>query len=173
MPPTAPAPGSPDAAEPQVSAASLPNGVNAFSLRATGGVTTSLLRSGNALGIAGGCSGTTPLSLGFQSGSATGTDWMSFAFDTAATVRPGQTGVFPVEVRWDHGMVETRVPGGTVVLTPNRFNGSGTLTVTTHLATASARRLAGTVRGSVGNQAGERADVVADFSVNLSCGIGR
>jgi hypothetical protein len=56
-----------------------------------------------------------------------------------------------------------------------KFNGPGTLTITTHQAGAGSRRMAGTIRGpkleGVDAQKGKVIDATATFELEFSCGI--
>ena len=89
---------------------------NSLRLTTSGGVQTTVTMSGGGVSLVGGCSGTSPLSIGLQQGALQGQDWESFAFDTIDVVGPAATGVFPLrEIRWDHGTVvpANLPPGGT------------------------------------------------------------
>jgi len=50
-------------------------------------------------------------------------------------------------------------------------SGPGTLTLTSHVGTVEQRRMAGNFRGKVSNLEGEQASLVAEFDIDMSCGI--
>jgi hypothetical protein len=151
--------------------------VDAVTVRVSGGTEASIALRDEALSLGGGCDGNSPISLGFFRGTPTDPDWFRLGFDTAERVGTGETGTFDLdEVRWDDGTFVHQV-GGREVRVPDRFAGSGTLTLTTHDATmahamAGARRLTGTLRAdSLTNRDGVAVRLEADFDVHLSCGV--
>jgi len=125
------------------------------------------------LKLTGGCSGTTPVSLGFHRGQPNADDWFQVAFDTADVVSTGETGEFTVkEIRWDHGTVTpANLPPNSTIRVPNQFKGTGTLTLSTHIGTTEQRRIAGIFRGDVTNLEGDQANLVAEFDIDKSCGV--
>jgi len=142
-------------------------------LRATGGVDSEITIVDDDLKLTGGCSGTTPVSLGFNSGKLTEDNWFSIGFDTADVISTGATGEFTIkEIRWDHGTVTpANLPPNSGIRVPNRFTGPGTLTLTSHIGTVEQRRMAGNFRGEVRNLEGEQASLVAEFDIDKSCGV--
>lgn len=153
--------------------------VDAVMVRVTGGVDTVRALRGSELTMSGGCDGRSRMSLGFQGGRPAGPDWTYLAFDTEGAVGTGETGSFAVEeIRWDHGtFVPDDLPDGVTTRVPNRFTGTGTLTLTTHdatmaHATAGTRRMTGTLAGDgLENEEGVTVDLAAEFDVHLSCGV--
>lgn len=82
------------------------------------------------------------------------------------------------EIRWDHGsFVPDDLPEGVTTGVPNRFAGSGTLTLTRHEATmaqvtAGKRRMTGTIRAdSLTNAEGTSVALEAEFDIPFSCGV--
>lgn len=150
----------------------LPARVNAVLLQATGDVEKTVMLSGDRVRITGGCTGSGRMSIGFSRGNPSDEDWLSFALDTADTVSTGATGQFPLrEVRWDNGIEDFTIPGGNTIKAPNRFKGPGSLTLNSHDATLSNRRMTGSVIADVSNMEGETASLSAKFGINLSCGV--
>jgi hypothetical protein len=152
--------------------------VDAVTVRVTGGAEASIALRDDELSLGGGCDGNSPISLGFFRGLPTDPDWFRLGFDTVEPVGTGETGTFDLdEIRWDNGTFVRQMQGREVRV-PDRFTGTGTLTLTTHDATrahasAGARRLTGTFRAdSLTNANGVRARLEAEFDVRLSCGVG-
>jgi len=144
--------------------------INSFSLSSTGAVDTSWV--GGKLSFTGGCSGSSPLSMGFRSGLPTASDYQSVAFDSEAPIGTGATGPFPLkEIRWDDGIVTQTVAGGLEVQVPNRLTGSGTITIDSHTGTVASRHMTATVTGDVTDESGRAASLAVEFDINWSCGV--
>lgn len=151
--------------------------VDAVTVRVTGDTEASITLRDDEVSMGGGCDGNSPISLGFHRGTPAEPDWFNLGFDTAERVGTGETGTFDLnELRWDNGTFVHHV-GGREVRVPNRFGGTGTLTLTTHDATmahamAGARRLTGTLRAdSLINRNGVAVRLEAEFDVHFSCGV--
>lgn len=145
--------------------------VNTLSLHASGAVDTTLRIQGEDLTLTGGCTGSSPISLGFRKGRPDEDDYLSLSFDTRDVVAPGQAGAFVLEeITWDDGTSVITLPAGTEIRGPNRLTGPGSLTLDVHRTEVGDRRMAGTVRGDVKGDEGHPVELVAEFSVNLACG---
>lgn len=151
--------------------------VDAVTVRVTGGADASIALRDKEVSLSGGCDGNSPISLGFHRGTPAEADWFRLGFDTTEPVGTGETGTFGLDaIRWDNGTFVHHV-GGSDVRVPDRFAGTGTLTVTTHDATmahsmAGARRLTGTLRAdNLTNKDGKTVRLEAEFDVHLSCGV--
>lgn len=151
--------------------------VDAVTVRVTGGTESSIALRDKELTMSGGCDGNSPISLGFHRGTPIDPDWFSIGFDTAEPVRTGETSTFDLdEIRWDNGTFVHQV-GGSEVRVPDRFNGTGTLTLATHDATmahsmAGSRRMTGMIRSdSLTNRDGVAVRLEAEFDIRFSCGV--
>jgi len=126
------------------------------------------------LQFTGGCSGSTPASMGVHRGQPNSEDYVSFAFKTAEVVGTGETGAFAVsEIRWDHGTVSPQnMPPELNIRVPNRFEGTGKLDLTTHSASLKDRSMEGVITATgMSNKQGEAVDIEARFRLDWSCGI--
>lgn len=141
--------------------------INAFTLRADGTVDETW--KGDTLQLSGGCTPGAPLSIGFRSGTLASENYLYLGFDTQKPIGPGETGTFPVrEIRWDRGT--SRNDRGARV--PQRYSGTGTLTLTTHRAKVGDQRLSGTLTGEKLTGPGAASvDLMVEFDINRSCGI--
>jgi hypothetical protein len=151
-----------------------PGFVNLFSLDARDGVDTTLVFRGDAITITGGCTGDSPMSIGFHRGQPNLEDYVSFAFETAGPMGTGETGEFDVEeIRWDHGtVVPDNLPPGTTVRVPNRFTGTGLLSVSRHDAAIGQQRTTATITSDqMTNRQGTSVGLTVEFDINRSCGV--
>lgn len=148
--------------------------LNSLTVRVTGDVDTTLTLDGGNTSVGGGCTGSTPIDLGFHRGNwaLPGQPWTNTAFRTADIVGTGETGTFDVEeITWDHGVLERPVGDRTVRL-PNRFTGPGTIEIEEHSARSDNRRIRAVLRGSgLSNDDGHSVDIVAEVDLNFSCGV--
>lgn len=145
--------------------------INRFSLRATGGVDATW--NEGELSLSGGCTASSPMSVGFRSGLPTAEDYLYVGFDTMEAIAPGSTGTFAVkEIRWDHGTTVSGQPARPGARVPNRFSGTGSLSLTTHQAAVGRQRMIGTLTGQgLTNADGVSGDLVVEFDINRSCGL--
>ncbi|MFW6084110.1 MAG: hypothetical protein ACODAA_02755 [Gemmatimonadota bacterium] len=166
---TDPAPAAGDA--PTADRDEIPRDANSLTLRASGVVDTTLTIRGEELALSGGCTGSSPISLGFRKGRPDSNDYLNVSIETHDVVGPGETGLFALaNLDWDHGTLVRSTPGGGEVRVPNRMTGSGVLMLTNHEAGVGDRRLEGLVRSEVRGEDGQQVELVAEFGVNLACG---
>ncbi|MWB77544.1 hypothetical protein GLS40_05875 [Pseudooceanicola sp. 216_PA32_1] len=144
----------------------LPGDPPALLLRVSGDVTVSELLGPDAVTASGGCMAGAPMSLGFSSGGGFGPDWRYLAFDSAAPVTAGTSGPVPLQdIRWDNG---TRRQANTGIAVPDRFSGSGSLTILNQTASP-AHRMRGRITGELSNRAGQKVTLEAEFLAPISC----
>lgn len=148
--------------------------VNAFVFEETGTQMRRPVPAASDVSLAGGCDGTTPISLTMYSGAPNDETWFNVAFDTEGVVGPGETGTFPLaSLQWDNGVMRPEtLPEDSPVRVPVRLEGTGTLILDTHEASTNRRRMVGTLKGHVAQHDGnETADLTVRFDINLSCGV--
>jgi hypothetical protein len=123
------------------------------------------------LTLAGGCRAPNQLSLGFLRGNLIGDDYFHFSMNASAPIEPGMTGlVEPVDLVWDNGVfVPGNLPPGVDAKVPQRLEGTGRITITSHTGTGMAGRMVATAEGEVTGDAGT-ARIKASFDMNLACG---
>lgn len=143
-----------------------------FRVHATGDVETAVHVSNPQM--TGGCSGSSPFSLGLLQSDPTREDYAYLSFSTQGAVATGAVGEFALsELKWDFGSVSPEnMPPELNIRVPNRFSGTGTLELTSHIASPELRRMTGVIHAEgLTNHPGQSVDIEASFGVDWSCGI--
>lgn len=145
--------------------------VNAFRFEADGVALADEAPQAAQLTLTGGCRAPNHLSLGFLRGNLTGDDYFHFSMNASAPIEPGMMGVVePVDFVWDNGVfVPDDLPPGVDAKIPDRLEGPGRLTITSHSGTGMGGRMVATAEGEVTGEAGT-ARITVTFDMNLACG---
>jgi hypothetical protein len=146
--------------------------VRRFSFGVIGADPATPLPEPGELSLTGGCVGSSPLSIGFHSGAPHAEGYFGFSMNSAAPVASGQVGdVELARITWDNGVTTpANMPADSPVKVPDRFEGTGTLTLQSHSGRGMAGRMSGVVTGEVTQKFGDAAaSLVVEFDINLAC----
>ena len=146
--------------------------VNALTFDASGDAEGSLQSDGADLMVAGGCDENGYIRMSLTRGNLADKDLFQVRLETEENVGPHATGTFALsKVGWYNGQVApANLPTKANILVPDSYEGTGSLTLTTHDSSPGEWRMIGTIEGVVDQDVGDKtATITASFDVNLAC----
>lgn len=122
--------------------------------------------------VTGGCDDNGFIRVSLTRGNLSDEDLFQVRVETEDSVGAHATGTFALsKVGWYNGQVRpANLPTNANILVPDSYEGTGSLTLTTHDSTPGKQRMVGDTEGVVNQVVGDKtATVSASFDINLAC----